>query len=90
MKKYYRTLFALIAAVLFLGLGAGQCLAGNAKQGDQKLHRDGSTFVKESRVLQADRQAAADRAKAKGFQPVKVGGPEKASNTAPTKKEAKK
>lgn len=40
---------------------------GNDTTGAQ-IHRDGSAYAKESRINQADRQAAAKRAKEKGFE----------------------
>ena len=78
MKKRFRTLVALCAGILFIGLGAGQGLAASGNNGTPSnpskpsvpkdgLHRDGTAFVKESKITQADRQAAADRAKAQGF-----------------------
>lgn len=42
---------------------------------NKALHRDGSAFVKEKRITQADRQAVADRSKAKGMAVPKVGEP---------------
>lgn len=74
MKKFYRALLIIFAGTLMIGLGGGQCLSANRDK-DPSLHRDGSAFVKEGRITQADRQAAADRAKAKGFVPPKVGKP---------------
>ena len=71
MKKVYRTLLVTFTGALLIGLGAGQCLSANTDK--DNLHRDGSAFVKEGRITQADRQAAADRAKSKGFVVPKVG-----------------
>ena len=67
MKKHTCLMVALITGALLLGLGAAQGLAAPKKDNGQSLHRDGTAFVKESRITQAQRQAAADRAKAKGF-----------------------
>ena len=75
MKKFYRAILIIFAGTLVIGLGGGgQCLSANTDK-DPSLHRDGSAFVKEGRITQADRQAAADRAKAKGFVAPKVGKP---------------
>lgn len=77
MKKRYRRLLALVTGTMLI-LGASQGLAANTNNGKPPvpkdgLHRDGSAFVKETRITQADRQAAADRAKAKGFVAPMVG-----------------
>lgn len=90
MKKRYRSLIALFAGILFLALGAGQCLAANANKEPQSLHRDGTAFVKESRITQADRQAAADRAKAKGFEAPKAGKSAVPAKTTQNERGAKK
>ncbi len=87
MKKLHRVVVALVAAALCTGLGAGQCLSADT---EQTLHRDGSAFVRESRVTQADRQAAAKRAKAKGFKAQKVGASMKSDKATQTDKGAKK
>ena len=72
MKKRYLALLLLLAGTLFFGIGVGQGVAANTNNGHKPspkdgLHRDGSAFVKEGTITQADRNAAADRAKAKGF-----------------------
>jgi len=90
MKKRYRTLFALFAGALFLSLAAGVGQAANTDKGSQALHRDGSAFVKESTVLQADRQDAADRARAKGFGVSKRDGSVNSDKITPTDGGAKK
>lgn len=96
MKKLYRTLMALCAGILCIGLGISQGLAAG---GDNKvkpsvpndgLHRDGSAFVKESRMTQADREAAADRAKAKGFGLQKTNDAPGTGNVTPANREAEK
>lgn len=73
MKKIYRTFLAFLAGALVIGLGAGQGLTANQHEENPSLHRDGSAFVKETRILQTDRQAAANRAKQKGFVAPKAG-----------------
>ena len=52
---------------MLLALSATQGLAAPKNEAAQSLHRDGTAFVKETRITQAERQAAAERAKAKGF-----------------------
>lgn len=87
MKKRFRTLVALCAGILFIGLGVSQGLAAGMNNGNPSkpsvpkdgLHRDGTAFVKESRITQVDRQAAAERAKAKGFKAPMVGAANQAS-----------
>lgn len=71
MKKCYRPLIAFFAGTV-LAMGASQALAAGADKNNQSLHRDGTAYVKETRITQADRQAAANRAKAKGFEPPAV------------------
>ena len=74
MKKCNRIALALVAGILTLGLGAGQCLAANPENGNSSikkngpaLSRDGSAISGKNRITQAERQEAAKRAKAKGF-----------------------
>lgn len=76
MKKIYRTIVTVFMGALLIGLGAGQGLAANPGKVDPSLHRDGSAFAKKTKITQADRQAAADRAKAKGFVVPNAGNPE--------------
>lgn len=94
MKKRYRSLLAIFAGILLLGLGAGQGLAANATKNNQSLpkdglHRDGSAFVKDSKMIQSDRQAAADRAKAKGFKIQKRSDIAKSDKSTPAAKGVK-
>ena len=67
MKQHLRPVVALTLGGLLLALSATQGLAAPKNEAAQSLHRDGTAFVKETRITQAERQAAADRAKAKGF-----------------------
>lgn len=74
MKKCNRTVLILAAGILALGLGPGQSLSANPENGNsaiQKngpaLSRDGSAISGKNRITQADRQAAAKRAREKGF-----------------------
>jgi hypothetical protein len=85
MKKGYSIpLVILFALTLAAGITSSPCLA--AEKGDTTtIHKDGTAFVKESRVTQAERQAAANRAKAKGFVAPKVMDPATTpSDGAPT------
>lgn len=77
MKQHLRPVVALTLGGLLLALSATQGLAAPKNEAAQSLHRDGTAFVKETRITQAERQAAAERAKAKGFKaPAAVeGGP---------------
>ncbi|MBV5328331.1 MAG: hypothetical protein JZU65_11950 [Chlorobium sp.] len=74
MRKRTRTLLAFLAGILFLSLGVGPSLAANKNEAAQSLHKDGSAIssAKQNRITQAQRQAAADRAKAKGLEAPKV------------------
>jgi hypothetical protein len=92
MKKRYYRLLAIFAGVLFLGLTVGQGLAENTDKGKSPdgLHRDGTAFIKERKISQTDRQAAADRAKAKGLKAPKKGKVAESDNTTPTDGGAKK
>ena len=74
MKKRYRSLVLLLAGALLAGLSVGPCLA--ADSGEATLTRDGTLQTQtksQARITQAQRQAAANRAKAKGFVAPKVG-----------------
>ena len=82
MKQHLRPVMALTLGVLLFALSATQGQAAPKNEAAQSLHRDGTEFVKETRITQAERQAVADRAKAKGFKaPAADGGvpPDKAS-----------
>ncbi len=74
MKKCNRAVLALFAGILSLSLWAGQCLSATPEDGNpaiQKnsstLSRDGSAISGKNRITQAERQAAAKRAREKGF-----------------------
>ena len=74
MKKYNRTVLALVAGVLTLGLGAGQGLSANSENSTQSIQKnstalttDGSAVAEKTRITQAERQAAAKRSREKGF-----------------------
>lgn len=74
MKKCNRAVSFLFAGILSLGVGAGQCLAANAENGNSAIQkngaavsRDGSAISGKNRITQADRQAAAKRAREKGL-----------------------
>lgn len=69
--------------------GMGTVVGGNGRTGVQ-VHRDGTAFAKESRVTQADRQAAAKRAKEKGFEAQLVEISTESSLTTEADKGAKK
>ena len=77
MKQQRQTVLALSLGVLLLALSATQGQAAPNNEAAQSLHRDGTEFVKETRITQAERQAVSERAKAKGFKaPAAVeGGP---------------
>jgi hypothetical protein len=84
MKRWYRVLVIIMVGVGLVGAGSTLSLAAKKDQVGQvdqvkvkkTLHRDGSAAAKERRITQADRQAAAARAKAKGMKIKKVGQPE--------------
>lgn len=73
MKIRYRTLFILLTGFLSLGIGTGPCQAAApdkappSVQKTDSVPRDGSAVSKKNRITQADRDAAAKRAKAKGY-----------------------
>jgi hypothetical protein len=80
MKKTVCTLSALLAGIMILGLGCGSSFAAQKNEAPPAIHRDGSAVLdattqtdgtalptKMTRITQAQRQAAAKRAKAKGF-----------------------
>ena len=83
MKNFYRSLVVLFAATLLVGLGAGHSPA--ADPGDTNL-----SMQKQTRVTHAQRQAAADRAKAKGFVVPKIETSAISDDTTPAKGGAKK
>lgn len=85
MKKKCRIMLALFVSTLALGaLEVVPCLSAGSGDASLELSRDGSAVSAQNqdgssvtrqstRITQAERQAAADRAAAKGFVPPKVG-----------------
>lgn len=70
MKKGYGIPLVILFA-LTMTAGTAPCWATGT--GDTTtINKDGSAYVKENRITQAERQAAANRAKAKGFVAPKV------------------
>lgn len=67
MNKYSCPLLAMLAGALVIGLAAGPCLSAQTRQDNPAIHKDGTATAKQKKITQADRQAAANRAKAKGF-----------------------
>lgn len=67
MNKYSRPLLAVLAGALVIGLAAGPCLSAQTRPTNPAIHRDGTTTAKQKKITHSDRQAAAKRAKAKGF-----------------------
>lgn len=96
MKKSYRTLLALFAGISIIGLGASQCLSANTdetpaiQKNHSTLSRDGSAVSQKNRITQAERQAAANRAKAKGFVAPTIEDSTMPVDTTPTKGGPKK
>ena len=67
MKQQRFTIMVLFLGALLLALSATQGQAAPNNKAGESLHKDGTAFFKEGRITQAERQAAAERAKAKGF-----------------------
>lgn len=67
MNKYSRMLLTVLTGALVIGLASGPVLSAQARPAKPAIHRDGTTATKQKKVTQSDRQAAAKRAKAKGF-----------------------
>ena len=94
MSTRYRIVLMLLTGVLTLGLWTGQSVAANKSTTpppeETAISRDGTALLKKERITQAERQAAAKRAKEKGFVAQKVGDSAEPAATTESEKGVKK
>lgn len=74
MKRYNYASLLIFAGLFFLCLGVNQCLSATTEKINPSIQKnspalstDGSVASEKTRINQAQRQAAAKRAKEKGF-----------------------
>lgn len=94
MSTRYRIVLVLLTGFLAFGLWTGQSVAANKTKAPPQekttISKDGTALIKKDRISQADRQAAAKRAKDKGFVAQKVGDSTEPAVTTETEKGGKK